>query len=159
MAIELDPDWPGLTIKDDSSGDGGPEGNQAEIERIARALDESLTTLTTPTQPPATSVAQDQGGPPAPLPGPPPGAGSLPDVRLQCAIGSAHMGEWLTAQQFAMATYTAYATLIGETEGSGGLYSSLVQQYDTVVEALIGIARTNTAAEQANMEPGDRRDV
>lgn len=154
MAIELDPDWPDLTAKGD-----GVEADSVEIERIARELAEALKALTTPTLPPARSVAYDPGATPPPLPPPPPGAGSLPDVRFQCAIGPAHLGEWLTAQQFAMAVNTAHSTLIGDTEESGGAYSSLVKQYGSVVETLIGIARTHGGAERANQEPGDRRYV
>ncbi|WP_030913726.1 hypothetical protein [Streptosporangium amethystogenes] len=154
MAIELDKDWPGLTVKGNE-----PKWDSTEIKRIAGELEESLKALKTPTQPPATSVAHAAGTTSPPLPGPPPGAGSLPDVRLQCAIGPAQLGEWLTAQQFAISVNTAYATLIGDTKGSGGVYSSLIRQYGAVIEAVLDIAKTNTAAEQANLEPGTRRDV
>ncbi|MEV4381452.1 hypothetical protein [Streptosporangium sp. NPDC049644] len=154
MAIELDKDWPGLTVKGDDAA-----WDPTEIKRITGELEEALKALRTPTQPPARSVAYAAGSTPPPLPGPPPGAGSLPDVRLQCAIGTAQLGEWITAASFAQTVETAYMTFIGDTEKSGGNYSSLLQQCDEVIDALVDIAKTNAGAEQANLEPGTRRDV
>ncbi|MFC3978997.1 hypothetical protein [Streptosporangium jomthongense] len=150
MAIELDPDWPGLTVKSDSSGKGGPDLNRATIKEIAGLLEKALQKLTTPTQPPATAVATARGER-AELPGPPPGGGSLPDLQLQCALSDEHLGKWLTAQQFTMAINTSYSVLVGERgQKGGGLYSSTIEQYKAVIDTLYEIAKAYDGAEVAN---------
>ncbi|GAA3115096.1 hypothetical protein [Streptosporangium carneum] len=151
MAIELDPDWPGLTVKNDSSGKGGPEVNHTAIREIAQQLEGALRKLTTATKPPPTAMAYAKGTTPPPLPGPPPGAGSLPDLQLQCAIGDAQLGQWTTAQQFAMAIGTAYSVLIGERGHKGsGLYAQTTEQYGAVIQSLHEIVKAYDGADQAN---------
>ncbi|GLW05007.1 hypothetical protein Misp01_01370 [Microtetraspora sp. NBRC 13810] len=146
MAINLDKDWPGLE-QDDA---GGPDFDQEEIRRIAGELAKVLEKLTTPTQPPATQSVSGIGvdEPPPPLP---PDAGSLPDVRLQCAISDA-LGEWMTAQQFGTAISTAYSVLIGENGNNSGLYAALTQQFEAANDAVGDIARNYNGAEVVNQD-------
>lgn len=149
MAIELDPDWPGLTVKSDSSGKGGPELDRAAIKEIAGQLEKALQRLTTATKPPATAVATAKGQT-AELPGPPPGAGTLPDLQLQAALSDVHLGKWMTAQQFTMAINTAYSVLVGERGQKSGLYAATTEQYKAVIDTLYEIAKSYDGAEVAN---------
>ncbi|ACZ90747.1 hypothetical protein [Streptosporangium roseum] len=159
MALELDPDWPGLTDKSDASGKGDPALRTPEIKRIAGEVQKILATMTTPTEMPATQVAYAKGSTPPPLPGPPAGAGSLPDLQRQCALSEIQLGEWPVAQSFSMATVTAYAQLIGEPGQGGGLYSSLIARCQAAIDGLIESAKSYDGAEMANQEDGTRRYV
>ncbi|SFL16156.1 hypothetical protein SAMN05216275_1629 [Streptosporangium canum] len=158
MALELDPDWPGLTAKNDVSGKGNPELAREEIKRIAGEIQKILATMTTLTKEvPATQVAYAKGSTPPPLPGPPAGAGSLPDLQRQCALSEVQLGEWPVAQSFSMATVSAYAQLIGEPGQGGGLYSSLTERCQAVIDGLVESAKTYDGAETANLEDATRR--
>lgn len=159
MALELDPDWPGLTDKNDAAGKGEPDLDRAEIKRIAGEIQKILATMTTPTQIPATQVAHAKGSTPPPLPGPPAGAGSLPDLQRQCALSEIQLGEWPVAQSFSMAAVSAYAQLIGEPGHGGGLYSSLIEQCRETAEGLVETAKSYDGAEIANQEDATRRYV
>ncbi len=160
MAIELDPDWPGLTVKNDSSGKGGPEVDHVAIREIAQHLEGALRKLTTATKPPPTAVAYAKGTTPPPLPGPPPGGGTLPDLQLQCALSDAHLGQWPTAQQFAVAIGTAYSVLIGERGQKGsGLYAQTTEQYGAVIESLYEIVKAYDGADQANQGSTPKTDA
>ncbi|OUC92961.1 hypothetical protein [Streptosporangium minutum] len=160
MALELDPDWPGLTAKNDAAGKGDPDLDRAEIKRIAGEIQKILATMTTLTKEvPATQVAYAKGSTPPPLPGPPAGAGSLPDLQRQCALSEVQLGEWPVAQSFSMATVSAYAQLIGEPGHGGGLYSSLIERCQAAIDGLVESAKSYDGAEIANQEDATRRYV
>ncbi|MEV7009924.1 hypothetical protein [Streptosporangium sp. NPDC051022] len=160
MAIELDPDWPGLTVKNDTSGKGGPEVDHTAIREIAGQLEAALRKLTTATKIPSTAVAYAKGTTPPELPGPPPGAGSLPDLQIQCALSDAHLGQWITAQQFAMAMGSAYSVLIGERgQKGGGLYAVTTEQYAAVIESLYEIVKAYDGADEANQGTAPKNDA
>ncbi|MFD0889019.1 hypothetical protein ACFQ08_31180 [Streptosporangium algeriense] len=150
MAIELDPDWPGLTVKSDSSGKGGPELDRTAIKEIAGRLEKALERLTTATRPPVRATLTAKGTP-GELPGPPPGAGTLPDMQLYAALSEVHLGKWPTAQQFAMSIDTAYSVLVGERGQKGsGLYAMTTEQYKAVIDTLYEIAKSYDGAEVEN---------
>ncbi|MET8334017.1 hypothetical protein ABZV14_11945 [Streptosporangium canum] len=159
MALELDPDWPGLTAENDASGKGDPGLRTPEIKRIAGEIQKIIAALTTPTEIPATQVAYAKGSTPPPLPGPPAGAGSLPDLQRECALSEIQLGEWPVAQSFSMATVTAYAQLIGEPGHGGGLYSSLIERCRETAEGLVETAKSYDGAETANQADATRRYV
>ncbi|WP_067172445.1 hypothetical protein [Microtetraspora niveoalba] len=148
MALEYDPNWPGLTAENDASGSGVPELNRKEIKRIAGDLRKALEALSTPTQiqPRQSLNAQGEAGS---LPGPPPGAGSLPDLRRECALGLTDTGEWPTASAFFRSTSMAFSMLIGDA-GAGGLYQNVIEQSDSVADTLEETAKSYDGAEQAN---------
>ncbi|GLW96144.1 hypothetical protein [Microtetraspora sp. NBRC 16547] len=167
MSPEHDPDWPGLSEKDDVGGSGYPELNRTEIKRIAGDLRKALEPLITATAPPARAVAFAKGDTPPPLPGPPAGAGSLPDLRLQCAISDEHLGKWQAAQNFASTMGTAYGLLIGEgaikrdgdrrgspggdrLQAGSGAYADVVMRADAMAETLLEMVESFDKAEQAN---------
>ncbi|MCC5577121.1 hypothetical protein IMZ11_15960 [Microtetraspora sp. AC03309] len=166
MGLEYDADWPGLTEKNDAGGSGSPELNRTEIKRIAGELRTALDTLITPTPVQATQAASKKGSTPPELPGPPSGAGSLPDLRRECKLTSKELGGggWLTAEEFTMSMKMAYGTLIGEgavtrgggAQGAGGLqagsgtYASMVMQADLTIQTLLSMVESYDVAEQAN---------
>ncbi|MEU1386278.1 MULTISPECIES: hypothetical protein [unclassified Nonomuraea] len=152
MALELDPNWPGL------DGDKDNLTNRTEIKRIAGELNELLKKLKTPSPPPVTQYLTAPGDT-APGPQLPAGAGSLPDLQRYCALSPNQMGEWPAAMDFALAIKSAYAKLIGELGSSGGLYAAMVTQGDSTVEALLDISKASGGAEQATEEAAARREA
>ncbi|MEV0967303.1 hypothetical protein [Microtetraspora glauca] len=170
MALEYDADWPGLTDENDAGGSGNPELNRTEIKRIAHDLRTVLDTLITPTPVQATQAASKKGSTPPELPGPPSGAGSLPDLRRECNLTSKELGGggWLTAEEFTMSMKMAYGNLLGEgtitrggtgsgaQEGGDGLkagsgtYASMVMQADLTIQTLLSMVESYDVAEQAN---------
>ncbi|MFF3664260.1 hypothetical protein [Microtetraspora malaysiensis] len=165
MALEYDPDWPGLTDKNDASGSGSPELNRPEIKRIAGNLRTALDALITETQAPARFVAHAPGDN-SPLPGPPSGAGSLPDLRRECGLAAERYGSWRAAQSFYAAANVAFSQLVGEgaikhdgdsrspggehLQAGTGAYADLVTRADAAAQALLTMVDSYDRAEQAN---------
>ncbi|MEU8316993.1 hypothetical protein AB0C33_01380 [Nonomuraea sp. NPDC048881] len=152
MALELDPNWPGL------DGDKDNYTNRTEIKRIAGELSELLKKLKTPTLPPVTQFLTAPGQK-APGPKLPEGAGSLPDLQRYCALSQNQMGEWPAAMHFGLAVNSAYSQLIGEPGSTSGLYAAMVGQGDSTVEALLDISKASDGAEQATEEAAARREA
>ncbi|WP_433244224.1 hypothetical protein ACQPYK_41265 [Streptosporangium sp. CA-135522] len=146
MALELDPNWPGL-----NDNNGVPELNRTEIKNIAGEIQKLLGTLTTPSQPSQTptAVMYAKGSTPPPLT--PPGAGSLPDLQKYGAVSDLHMGEWPVAQEFARAVTSAYTALVGEPGMSGGArYASQIEECQKAINGLFETAKNYDGAEALN---------
>ncbi|WP_336207652.1 hypothetical protein [Nonomuraea sp. LPB2021202275-12-8] len=158
MALELDPDWPGLTEDHDISGD--PYAKRPEINRIAGDIDKLLKKLTTSSAPPVTQVLSAPGPEDdPPLPGLPENAGSLPDLRTYGALSEVQLGQWTTPMQLSFTVQNAYNMLVGASANSGGKYTMLVEKLEPIIEALFETAKTSQVAEQANQEAAARQDV
>ncbi|MFG1703424.1 hypothetical protein ACFLIM_09530 [Nonomuraea sp. M3C6] len=155
MALELDPDWPGTSDKDETAD---PYTHRPEVRRIAGEMNELLDKLTTSSGIPVTEFAIAPG---APVPDPqlPTGAGSLPDLRQYCALSETQLGEWPTALQFSFSISSAYSVLVGEPGTTSGLYASLVDTAGRTFDALLDIAKTSEGAEQASQEAAARQEV
>jgi hypothetical protein len=151
MALEVDPDWPGL----DEDKDGNYT-NRTEIKRIAGELNELLKKLTTSSGTPVTQFATAPGDP-VPEPQIPANAGSLPDLQRYCGLSEKQIGEWPTAMQFSVSISLAYGALIGEQGSTGGLYAIMVDQGGKAFDALIDVAKASQGAELASEEAAARQ--
>ncbi|WP_433222846.1 hypothetical protein [Microtetraspora malaysiensis] len=165
MALEYDPDWPGLTDKNDASGSGSPELNRPEIKRIAGNLRTALDALITATTPQPCLVPSPPGET-RPLAVLPAGAGSLPDLRRECGLAAARYGSWRAAQSFYSAANVAFNQLVGEgtvkrdgdsrspggesLQAGTGAYAALVTQADAAAQTLLAMVDSYDRAEQAN---------
>ncbi|MFF4773020.1 hypothetical protein [Microtetraspora fusca] len=164
MALEYDPDWPGLTDKNDASGAGSRELNRTEIKRIAGDLRTALDALITETQAPARYELRAPGDN-SPMQGPPAGAGSLQDLRRECGLAADRYGSWRAAQSFYTAVNVAYVQLVGEgtvkrdgdsrsggerLQAGTGAYADLVTQADAAAQTLLAMVDSYDRAEQAN---------
>ncbi|MGI5485985.1 hypothetical protein [Microtetraspora malaysiensis] len=165
MALEYDPDWPGLTNENDASGSGSPELNRPEIKRIAGNLRTALDALITETQAPARFELRAPGDN-RPMQGPPSGAGSLPDLRRECGLAAERYGSWRAAQSFYTAANVAFVQLVGEgtvkrdgdssspggesLQAGTGAYAALVTQADAAAQTLLAMVDSYDRAEQAN---------
>lgn len=153
MALELDPDWPGLD--EDKNGN---YTNRTEIKRIAGEMSELLKKLTTSSGRPVTEFLIAPGEK-APEPQIPANAGSLPDLQVYCALSQSQLGEWPAAMQFGMTVNFAYSSLVGEQGSTSGLYASLVQQAEKSIEALYDTTKVSQGAEHASEEAAARQEV
>jgi hypothetical protein len=153
MALELDPDWPGL----DEDKDGNYT-NRTEIKRIGGELNELIKKLTTSSGTPVTEFAVAPGDP-IPEPQLPADAGSLPDLQRYCGLSEKQLGEWTTAMQFSLAITSAYSVLIGEQGSTGGLYAGMTARADVTIDALFDTAKASQGAEHATQEAAARQEV
>ncbi|NUP00437.1 MAG: hypothetical protein HOV96_23585 [Nonomuraea sp.] len=153
MALELDPDWPGLD--EDKTGN---YTNRTEIKRIAGEVSELVKKLTTSSGNAVTEFVTAPGSKP-PEPQLPAGAGSLPDLQRYCALSQNQMGEWPTAMQFGLTVNFAYSRLIGEQGSTSGLYAGLVLQAEKTIEALYDTTKVSQGAEHASEEAAARQET
>jgi hypothetical protein len=155
MALELDPNWPGISDKDESED---PYINRTEVKRIAGEMSGLLDKLTTSSGILVDEFVTAPGDTPPEIQ-PPAGAGSLPDLQRYCSLSQNQMGEWPAAMQFAFAANWAYSQLVGEQGSKSGQYAVLIDQADKTFDALQDIRDASQRAEQASEEAAARQEA
>ncbi|MEV4110557.1 hypothetical protein [Nonomuraea sp. NPDC049695] len=155
MALELDPNWPGISDKDESED---PYINRTEVKRIAGEMSGLLDKLTA-----SSGILQDTfvtaPGDTPPEVQLPAGAGTLPDLQQHCALSENQMGKWPAAVQFSFAANWAYQQLVGEQGSKSGKYAVLLEQADKTFDALVDIKNASQRAEQASEEAAARQET
>ncbi|GAA3719226.1 hypothetical protein GCM10022224_101360 [Nonomuraea antimicrobica] len=145
MALELDPDWPGLADEDETADRYEDRPRIREIAQAMHGLRDKLTTYS--------GVPVDEfvtaPGDPVPAPILPSGAGSLPDLQRHGALSQRELGEWNTAMEYSFSITSAYSALLGDPGTMSGTYAMLAESAQKTFDALLDIADASQTADEA----------